>query len=75
MTGLAAEALTALASVLVAGVAALVVQLWRLSDRLARVDERLAKSLECCARVEHEQEKLAGSCTEHGRVLARAGLL
>ena len=75
MTGLAGEALTALATGLVTGVFALVVQLWRLSDRLARVDERLAKSLECCARLDHEQEQAARLCAEHGRVLARAGLL
>lgn len=75
MTGLAGEALTALATGLVTGVFALVVQLWKLSDRLARVDERLAKSLECCARVELEQQQAGRACAEHGRILARAGLL
>lgn len=38
---------------------ALIVQLWKLADRLARVDERLVQALECCSDARKEQAKHA----------------
>lgn len=52
-----------------------VVQLARFADTIARVDERLKASLQCCAERELEAKEQRSCLEEHTRALAKAGLL
>lgn len=69
------ELLAALLTLTAGSAWVLIVQVWRFSDRLARVDERIAKSLECCSSVAQEQRELVKVCEAHGHAMARAGLI
>lgn len=64
----ATEVVVALASAGVGAVVAVAVQLWRLAERLTRVDERLATSLRCCDELAEEQDR-------HREAMIRAGML
>lgn len=59
----------------VSGAAAVAVQLWRLADRLARLDEHVKRSLECCDSVARELVELDKTQREHHEALVRGGLL
>lgn len=59
MIQLSAEIQAAAVTLGFSGMVALIVQLWKLADRLARVDERLVQALECCSDARKEQAKHA----------------
>lgn len=52
-----------------------IVQVARFADTIARVDERLKASLQCCSEREAEGRELRNTVEEHGRALAKSGLL
>lgn len=72
---LTAELAIALTGALATTAGAVAVQLWRLADRLARLDEHVKRSLECCDGVALELIELDKTQREHHEALVRGGLL
>jgi hypothetical protein len=66
MIQVGAEMQVAIFTLGLSGMGVLIVQLWRLADRMARVDERLARALECCADAQRVQ-------AQHAVELAKLG--
>ena len=54
---------------------AVALQLWRLADRLARLDEHVQRSLSCCDQVADEVVQLDKQSRELRDALVRGGLL
>lgn len=72
---LTGELAIALVTALAAAGTAVAVQLWRLADRLARLDEHVKRSLECCDTVASEVVELDRRTQAHHDALLRGGLL
>jgi hypothetical protein len=70
-----AELAVALTGALVTAGGAVAVQLWRLADRLARLEEHVKHSLSCCDSVAREVVELDKQAREHREALVRGGLL
>lgn len=70
-----AELVLGAAGLLATSSGAVAMQLWRLADRLARLEERLDRSLQCCDTVAAEVVELGKQTQEHRDALVRGGLL
>lgn len=70
-----AELAIGLTTALATAGGAVAVQLWRLADRLARLDEHVKHSLVCCDQVAKEIVELDKAQREHHEALVRGGLL
>jgi hypothetical protein len=70
-----AELAIALTTALAGAAGAVAVQLWRLADKLARLDEHVQRSLSCCDQVAGEVVELDKQSRELRDALVRGGLL
>jgi hypothetical protein len=75
MVAMNAELAIGITTALVSGAAAVATQLWRLSDRLARLEERVLSQQSCCERLAVELRTLEERHSDHSTALARGGLL
>lgn len=66
-----AELVISAAGLLATAGGAVAIQLWRLADRLARLEERVG----CCERLAREINELQNKHSDHQTALARGGLL
>lgn len=66
-----AELVISAAGLLATAGGAVAVQLWRLADRLARLEERVG----CCERLARDLGELEKKHSDHQTALARGGLL
>lgn len=72
---LGVEAQVAFLSAGLAACGAVAVALWRLAERMARIDERLQRSLQCCDQLAVELNLLDNATREHRDALVRKGVL
>lgn len=69
------EAQVAFLSAGLAASGAVAAALWKLAERMARMDERLQRSLQCCDQLAQEIDALDHVTRKHRDALMRKGIL